>query len=110
MLDARPWTIAADGIIVAIRLTPKGGRDAVDGIERLADGRSVLGVRVRAAPHEGAANAALSRLLADALGTARRNVSIVSGVTARLKRIKIAGDGAGLAAALDRLTGGDVRQ
>ena len=44
---------------VTVRLTPKGGRDAVDGIERMADGRSVLKVRVRAAPSEGEANAAL---------------------------------------------------
>jgi uncharacterized protein len=29
-----------------VRLTPKGGRDAIDGIERLADGRAVLKARV----------------------------------------------------------------
>jgi uncharacterized protein YggU (UPF0235/DUF167 family) len=40
-----------------VRLTPKGGWDAVDGIEQLADGRSVLKVRVRAAASDGEANA-----------------------------------------------------
>ena len=57
-----------------VRLTPKGGRDAIDGIERLADGSVVLKARVRAAPSEGEANAALMRLIAKAVGvrTARR--------------------------------------
>ena len=102
---AKPWTVASDGILIAVRLTPKGGRDAIDGIERLADGRSVLKARVRAAPSEGAANAALVRLLADALGAAPRDVSVVSGATTRLKRIKVSGDGAALVATLDRIIG-----
>jgi uncharacterized protein len=87
--------------MVAVRLTPKGGRDAIDGIEQLADGRSVVKVRVRAAPSEGAANAALIKLMADVLDTARRNVSLAAGAAARIKQIKIAGDGAALAARLD---------
>ena len=45
----RPFAIAPDGIILAVRLTPKGGRDAIDGTETLSDGRAVLRVRVRAA-------------------------------------------------------------
>jgi hypothetical protein len=101
----RPWTATADSLIVTVRLTPKGGRDALDGIEVLADGRTVVKVRVRAAPHEGAANAALVKLLAESLKVAPRDISIVAGATARIKRIKIAGNGAALGAALDRLTG-----
>jgi hypothetical protein len=101
----RPWTATADSLIVTVRLTPKGGRDALDGIEVLADGRTVVKVRVRAAPHEGAANAALVKLLAESLKVASRDISIVAGATARIKRIKIAGNGAALGAALDRLTG-----
>ena len=59
----RPIAVAPDGIILAVRLTPKGGRDAIDGIETLSDGRAVLKARVRAAPFEGEANAALGRVL-----------------------------------------------
>jgi len=95
-----------EGIVVDVRLTPKGGRDAIDGIERLADRRVVVKARVRAAPHEGAANAALIKLVAAALDTAPRRVSLVSGATARIKRLKIEGDGAALAAALARILGG----
>ena len=101
----RPWTATADSLIVTVRLTPKGGRDALDGIEVLADGRPVVKARVRTAPHEGAANAALLRLIADALDVPPRDVSLVAGATARINRIKVAGNGAALGAALDLLTG-----
>ena len=98
---AVPWTLVADGLLVSVRLTPKGGRDAIDGIERLADGQPVLKVRVRAAPAEGQANAALTGLLAHRLDRPRRAVSLAAGTTSRVKRVKIAGDGPALAAALD---------
>lgn len=61
VLGGKPWSQIASGVAVAVRLTPKGGRDAIDGIETLSDGRAVLKVRVQAAPSEGEANAALIR-------------------------------------------------
>jgi uncharacterized protein len=100
MAAGRPWRIEADGLTLLVRLTPKGGRDAVDGIEQLADGTYVLRARVRAAAHEGAANAALRKLIADVVAVAPRRVELVAGLTARTKRLKIAGDSAKLAAAL----------
>ena len=102
-----PWQVAADGLALTVRLTPKGGRDAIDGIEQLADGRSVLKVRVRAAPSEGEANDALVRLLAKSLGVAPRQVSLIAGATARIKRLEIAGAGPALAAALASVVGAD---
>jgi hypothetical protein len=102
-VPARPWSIARDGLFVSVRLTPKGGRDAIDGIELLADGKPVLKVRVRAAPVDGEANEALVHLLSRTLGVPRRDVSLDAGATARVKRIRIVGDGAVLAARLAQL-------
>lgn len=91
-----------DGVTLWIRLTPKGGRDALDGLETLSDGRVVLKARVRAAPEDGRANEALVELVAAQLRTPRRSVSIASGHTGRLKKLFIAGDPARLVAALEK--------
>ncbi len=95
-----PWTAAAGGVVIDVRLTPRGGRDAVEGIERRADGRAVLKVRVRAAPSEGEANAALCHTIAKALGIAPRQVTLAGGAASRLKRVRVAGDPAMLVGAL----------
>jgi len=55
-------------------LTPKSARDEIGGIEELADGRTVLKVRVRAVPQDGEANAALQRLIAKGSDVARREI------------------------------------
>lgn len=86
------WRETKDGISLTVRLTPRGGRDALDGIEHLADGRAVLKVRVRAAPSEGEANAALTLLLARQLDLPRSQVTLVAGATARLKTVALAGE------------------
>ena len=99
--EGRAWRPAPGGLLVTVRLTPKGGRDAIEGIERRADGVCALKVRVRAAPHEGAANAALEALIARTLDVAPSRVSLVSGPTARIKTLKIEGDPAALSAALE---------
>jgi uncharacterized protein (TIGR00251 family) len=102
-MGGRPWTAAADGIVLTVRLTPKGGRDSVDGIEETGDGRLVLKVRVRAAPSDGQANDALVRLIAKAAGVPPRAVDLISGHTARVKRLKICGSAIMLAEALERI-------
>lgn len=100
---ARPWIPREDGLTLAVRLTPRGGRDGIDGIETLADGRCVLKVRVRAVPEDGKANAALVRLLADALGLPAARVSLTGGATSRLKTLRIEADATPMAAALEAL-------
>jgi uncharacterized protein YggU (UPF0235/DUF167 family) len=105
MAAARPWRIEPDGLTLVIRLTPKGGRDALDGVERLADSTVVLKARVRAAAHEGAANAALQKLIASLLEVAPRRVQLVAGSSARVKRLMIEGDGVKLATALEMQLG-----
>jgi len=99
----RPWSATAGGVALSVRLTPKGGRDAIDGLETLADGRAVLKARVRAAPSEGAANEALCRLIAKAAGVPPRDVALIVGATARIKRLAILGDPPRLIAALEKM-------
>jgi uncharacterized protein YggU (UPF0235/DUF167 family) len=101
----RPWSAVPGGLSVTVRLTPKGGRDAVEGVQELADGTTVLKVRVRAAPSEGEANAALIALLARSLKVAPRQLSLAAGAAARIKRIRIEGDAASIAAGLEGLAG-----
>ena len=52
---------------------------------------------------EGAANDALVRLIADALHVAPRQVTLIAGATARIKRLMIEGDGAAMIAKLERV-------
>jgi uncharacterized protein YggU (UPF0235/DUF167 family) len=99
-----PWRFSTTGLSIALRVTPRGGREAIDGIETLADGRSVLKMRVSVAAEGGAANRAVTELLAKALGVSKKSVRLLSGATSRLKRIAVDGDPAVLGATLRRLT------
>jgi len=99
-----PWRYATGGISVALRVTPRGGRDDVDGIETLANGRSVVKVRVRAIAEGGEANRAVTELLAKVLGVSRAKVRILSGATSRLKQVAVDGDPRMLGDALRKLT------
>lgn len=102
-MPGRPWQQTSEGVNVAVRLTPKGGRDAIDGLETLSDGRAVLKARVRVAPSEGEANEALCRLIAKSVGVPPRDVVVVAGAAARIKRLTISGDGPTLMAALEKI-------
>jgi uncharacterized protein (TIGR00251 family) len=87
-----PWRYSTQGISIALRVTPRGGRDGIDGIETLADGRAVVKVRVRAIAEGGEANRAVTELLAKALGVKKRDVRVLSGTTSRHKQIAVDGD------------------
>ena len=66
------------------RLTPRAERDGVDGV---VDG--ILRIRVAAPPVDGAANAALLRLLASVLDVPKRSVRLVSGESSRVKVVAV---------------------
>jgi len=99
-----PWRYSTQGISVALRVTPRGGRDGIDGIVTLANGRTVVKVRVRTIAEGGEANRAVIALLSEALGVARGKVRILSGPTSRLKQIAVDGDPAELGERLRKLT------
>jgi uncharacterized protein (TIGR00251 family) len=81
-----------------------GGRDDIDGIETLADGRSVVKVRVRSPAEGGEANRAVTELLAKALGVPKKSVRLTSGATSRLKQVAVDGDPKRLGETLGALT------
>jgi uncharacterized protein YggU (UPF0235/DUF167 family) len=86
-----------------VRLTPRAGADRIIGFDIDARGQRVLKVAVAAAPVDGAANAALIKLLAKRLGIPKSAITLISGASARIKRLALAGDPARLAAALQAL-------
>ena len=105
-MSEAPWRATPDGVVIACRLTPKGGRDAIDGVATLADGTRVLLVRVRAAPEDGKANEALRRLIAETLGVAASKARLVAGAKSRLKQVAATGEAGELMARLDGLMRG----
>jgi len=80
------WTRLADGLRIAVRVTPRSSKDSI------AAGEDHFRVRLRAPPVEGAANDALVRFIAGQFDMAKRDITIIAGETARLKRIHLAGD------------------
>jgi len=97
--DARAaFDLAEDGVLVRIRLTPKGGRDALGGRVDLPEGGEALAARVSAPPVDGAANKALVKLVAKSFGVPKSSVEIASGETSRLKTLRVLGDADALAA------------
>ncbi len=95
-----PYRVEPDRLILYVRLTPKSGRDALEGVETGADGRSHVKARVRAVPEDGKANVALEILLAGKAGLPRSVVAVIAGQTARLKQVSLNGEPAVILTAL----------
>jgi uncharacterized protein len=73
-------------VIITVRVIPRSGRSGIAGTRNDA-----LLVRLHAPPVEGAANAELIGLLADALDVPKRAIAIVSGGTSKQKRVRVEG-------------------
>ena len=99
---ASPCRPIAGALAIRFRLTPKGGRDAVEGLTDTADGPAIK-ARVRAAPEDGEANAALCTLVAKWIGVAKQDVTLLSGHKSRLKTVAVAGDAGSLMQVLQSL-------
>ncbi len=85
-------------------MSPRGGRNAVEGLVADAEGRPLLAVRVAAAPVDGEANDAVEATLARWLGVKPRDVEVTGGLTARTKVVTIDGDPVALMRKLQALT------
>jgi len=75
-----------DGVVLSVKVRPRAARNAVG--EPLGN---ELRVQVTAPPVDAAANAALVRLLADALGCPRHRIELLRGHTSRHKVLKVHG-------------------
>jgi uncharacterized protein YggU (UPF0235/DUF167 family) len=96
--EAMPWRTVRSGLSVRVRVTPKSSRDAIEGIEQTAEGPA-LKARVRAVPEDGAANAAVEKLVAAWLGVAKGAVTLSAGGKSRIKTLAVSGEGPALAEA-----------
>lgn len=92
-----PVTATEDGVIVAVRVTPKASRSQVGGAMADSDGRYALKVSVTSAPDSGKANASVIALLSKTWHVPKSNISIQSGTTARRKILRIKGNATELA-------------
>jgi len=73
-------------VTIAVRVTPRSARDEIGGWRE-----GELLVRVTAPPEGGRANAAVSVLIAKALGVPKSSVTVVRGGASRHKSIAIEG-------------------
>jgi uncharacterized protein len=89
---SQPYKLFNDHLRLAVRLTPNGGRDGVDGVDLNGNGEAHLKVRVSDVPEKGKANKALIAFLAKRIGVAKSSITLVSGDTARQKILRIDGD------------------
>ncbi len=101
----QPWRIAAAGLRMLVRTTPKSARDGVDGLTETPQGPA-LAIKVRAVPDKGEANRAVERVVAEWLGVAKSSVAVSAGGKSRVKTVEIAGDPARLAALIEARLGG----
>jgi uncharacterized protein YggU (UPF0235/DUF167 family) len=102
-----PWRPLADGLEVAVRLTPRASRPGIGGQVVEADGSAWLLARVSAPPEAGKANEALLKLLASRLGVPASACRVAAGAGARRKRVRIEGDRATLTEAVAGLAAQD---
>jgi uncharacterized protein YggU (UPF0235/DUF167 family) len=87
---------------LAVRVTSRSSKRGIGSWRAGADGREELEIRVAEASADGAANDAVTKLLATALGISRSQVTIISGHTSRHKRLAVPFD----AGEVRRLLGG----
>lgn len=76
--------LAVPGARIAVRVTPRGGRDALT-----LDEAGAIHVRVTAPPEDGKANAAVRKLLARALGIAPTRLTLTGGASSRDKVFRL---------------------
>lgn len=103
------WRVVDGGVKLALKVTPRANREAVEGLTDTGGGKMALAVRVSAAPSEGAANEAVLKLITRTLDLPPRSASLVSGASARLKQVRLEGPAEMIVARLEALAGSGKR-
>lgn len=86
-----PWLAVDGGVRLRVRVTPKSSTEAVLDLCETAEG-TALQVKVRAVPENGAANAAVQKLIAGWLELPKSSVVLRSGAKSRVKLLHVQGD------------------
>jgi uncharacterized protein YggU (UPF0235/DUF167 family) len=94
------YRAAGDGLRLRLKVRPQARRNAIDGCVPDADGEALV-VSVTAVPEVGKANDAVIAVLAKAWKLPASSFSVVQGLAARRKLVRIAGDAARLAAVIE---------
>lgn len=98
-MRSSPLTATAEGVVVTVRVTPRARREGVDGAAEIVGPHGpegALAVRVAAPPADGAANAAVLRLLSRAWDVPPSTLTLLSGASGRLKRVLVRGNATAL--------------
>ena len=74
---------------LSVKVSPRSAKPGIGNWRRDSDGREELEIRVAEAPADGAANAAVEKLLAKALGVSHSQVTITAGHSSRHKRLPV---------------------
>ena len=77
---------APGGVLIDLHVIPRAAKPGIAGSRNNA-----LLVRLSTPPVDGAANAELVKVLADALGVSKRNVTVIAGERSRRKRVRVVG-------------------
>ena len=96
------WRAEGGAVLVRVKVQPKSRRPGLGGSRPSADGPR-LAIAVTEAPEDGRATRAACDALARALGLANSAVDLVQGAASREKTLRVAGDPAVLAPALESL-------
>lgn len=99
----RPYSVNKAGLRLRVRLTPRASRDGVDGLVQDSQGQTLLQVRLKAPPVEGAANKALVNFLASELKLRKGDIEIVAGAKSRVKMVQLSGESSTLEARLNKI-------
>jgi uncharacterized protein YggU (UPF0235/DUF167 family) len=76
-------------VTLPVKVTPRSAKPGIGNWRMDAAGKDELEIRVAEAPADGAANDAVVKLVAKALGVSRSQVAITAGHSSRHKRLSV---------------------